>query len=404
MLGERSSRVVIARAVRLVLAAIVMAMIVTSCDAGSGNSDGGVTSSLSCPVVGTAPITVLVGARSNSYVPELPQGLAQVLTSAASSGQQVTLIRVDGRPEPFFAERFEYVANNGPARQDELNFFLDTISSEFREGAVAQVSEVDVLSALSLASRATSPGGTIFVLDSGLQTVQPLDFRQDGLLLADPVDIVTYLSNFSLLPDLTGTNVAFVGIGNTALPQEGLDNRLRGNLRGIWRAIGEASGACVDMVEVGSPQVSVEDAPPVSVVPLPLPPPPPAQNACGDTVLDERNNVGFLPDTATFRDEVAARMQIGLIVDQVRDGGQRIELVGTTARSGTPEGQVRLSEERAQRVRDIMIELGVSGDRISVVGAGAYSDEFYIPDGGPEALNPAQAVLNRRVVVRLTCP
>ena len=124
---------------------------------------------------------------------------------------------------------------------------------------------------------------------------------------------------------------------------------------------------------------------------------------CGDTELGEQNNVGFEPGTTTFRNENAARREIGLVVDQARDGAQHIDLIGTTARYGPRDTQLDLSRRRAEKVRDIMIELGFGGDRISLSGVGSYSD-LYQSDGGPEQLDPGKAVRNRRVVARLICP
>jgi outer membrane protein OmpA-like peptidoglycan-associated protein len=380
---------------------VVLALLVTAC--ASGNDPGPAPQSvLRCPVSTSAPMTILIGARANSTVPELPAALIDVLKKVADAQQQITLVRLDGRPDPFFREALTYTTNTGPAREDELNVFLGELAAQFREPALAKVPEADVLSALSLASRTTPAGGTVVMLDSGLQTVAPLDFRENDLLLAEPNDVADFLTKAELLPDLARRNLVLVGTGDTAAPQERLNDRLRTNLRGIWRTIGEAGSACVDDVPVGGREVSVEGVPTVSTVVLPVPPEPAKQ--CGDTVLGEQNNVGFLPDRTDFRDEAAARTEIGLIVDQARDGNQQIELIGTTARSGPRASQIDLAKRRANRVRDIMVEQGISPKRVTATGVGSFSDEFYLTDGGPEKLDPAIASKNRRVIARLTCP
>lgn len=384
---------------RLVLG-IALALLVTAC--GDDPSTAEQQSALRCPVSASAPMTIIVGARANSAVPELPAPLVEVLKKVADAQQQITLVRLDGRPDPFFRQTLTYKTNTGPARDDELNIFLGTVASQFRGPALAQVPEADVLSALSVASRTTAAGGTVVLLDSGLQTVAPLDFRENDLLLAEPADVADFLTEARLLPDLARRNLVLVGTGDTAAPQERLDDRFRANLRGIWRSIGEAASACVDDVPVGGREVSVEDVPAVSTVALPEPPDPPPP--CGDTVLGEQNNVGFLPHRTDFRDDPAARAQIQLIVDQARDGKQQIKLIGTTARHGPRADQIDLAERRATRVRDIMVEQGIAENRITVSGVGSFSDEFYIPDGGPDNLDPAIASKNRRVVARLTCP
>lgn len=389
-----------ANRLRATAGAVALATLVTACGGGDGPTQ--LLPVLSCPASSSAPMTIVIGARANSAVPELPASLVQLLTDVADAQQQITLVRLDGMPDPFFRETLNYTTNTGPAREDELNAFLEKVAAQFSSGALATVPEADVLSALSVASRTTPAGGTVVMLDSGLQTVTPLDFRVNDLLLAEPGEVVDFLTDAELVPDLAGRNLVFVGLGDTAAPQPGLDDRLRRNLRAIWNAVGDAGGACIDDADAGNRQISVEGVPAVGTVPLPQPLSPPTQ--CGDTVLGEQNDVGFLPGTTDFRNEGVARTEIGRIVDQARDGNQRIELIGTTARAGTREGEIRLSQQRAGRVRDIMVEQGITADRITVTGVGSYSDEFYIPDGGPDSLDPAIAAQNRRVIARLTCP
>lgn len=377
-----------------------MVALVVSVLTGCSNDAPAGAAALRCPTPATAPMTVVIGARANSTVPTLPDGLATLLTEVAAAELPITLIRLDGKPQSVFRDNLTYTKKTGPARDEELAAFLSSVRAAFTGPALAQAPEADVLAALSEASRATPAGGTIVMLDSGLQTTAPLDFRRDDLLLAEPVDIVEYLQRSELLPDLAGRSLVLVGLGNTAEPQPVLDGRLRRNLLDIWRAIGEAGRACVDVVETSDPPVSVPDAPPVGLVPPP--PPPPRPTTCGDTVLGEQNNVGFRPDTTVFRDESAARAEIGKIADVARDGRQRIELIGTSARHGSRDGQIDLSQRRADRVRDILIEAGIATDRITTRGVGSYS-EFYIPDGGPDNLDPGPASQNRRVIARLSC-
>lgn len=352
-----------------------------------------------CPTKTSAPLAVVIGARANSAVPVLPADLGGLLNDTAGAGQRIVLVRLDGNPEPVLDAAAVLDGANDGTRDDQLGAFLDLVAGAFSAKAIAP--EADVLAALSLAGRSTGPGSTIVVLDSGLQTTAPLDFRKDDLLLAQPGDVKDYLAKEELLPDLAGRTLLLVGMGNTADPQPRLDDHLRRNLVDIWTAVGEGSGACVQAVLTGAAQHSVPGVPPVGVVALPEPVPPP--DRCGDIVLSEENNVGFTENTTDFRDEAAARAEIGSIVDRARDGGQRIEVLGTTARWGSREGQVDLSRRRAERVKQIMVEQGIAEERISTDGEGSYSS-FYVPDGGPDALVPGPAGRNRRVIVQLICP
>ena len=268
----------------------------------------------------------------------------------------------------------------------------------------AAAAEADVLSALSLAGRQTTPGGTVIMLDSGLQTVAPLDFRQSDLLLAEPADIVEYLRSQQLLPMLEGRRLIMLGLGEVAAPQAKLDQRLIDRVTAIWRAVGEAAGACVEDIQGlgGRESTSVTAVPPVGLVPLPAPVPP--RGRCDEFVLDGRNNVGFTPGTTTFRNESDARAEIQKIVDLAVNDVQRVEVIGTTARQGTRAYQIDLANARAQKVADIMAERGIDRSRMTAVtGVGSFSD-YYTEDGGPGTLNPGKAEQNRRVIVKLVCP
>ena len=107
--------------------------------------------------------------------------------------------------------------------------------------------DVDVLDALEIAGQAVRAacdhGGTIYLEDSGLQEIGPLNFRVSALIAADPTDVVKFLKREHELPDLAGITVVLVGIGDTAPPQSLLSIAQQNNLIAIWSAIVRAGGA-----------------------------------------------------------------------------------------------------------------------------------------------------------------
>jgi hypothetical protein len=85
----------------------------------------------------------------------------------------------------------------------------------------------------------------VIIIDSGLQTTEPLDFG-DGLLGDDPKTIVSYLSTHGELPSLAGRHVDFVGLGWTAAPQPTLGTTYQNALVQTWEDIASAAHAsCV---------------------------------------------------------------------------------------------------------------------------------------------------------------
>ena len=76
----------------------------------------------------------------------------------------------------------------------------------------------------------------------------------------------------------------------------------------------------------------------------------------------------------------------------------QVKLVGTIAHYGTDAGDSGLSRQRAQRVREVLVDLGVDGSRIAAHGDGW--GPFPAKDSPP---NPADDQRNRRVVISITC-
>ena len=73
----------------------------------------------------------------------------------------------------------------------------------------------------------------------------------------------------------------------------------------------------------------------------------------------------------------------------------KLLLIGSTAGDVTNEFTLNLSQERADAVKDTLIELGVDASRIITVGMGS-SDPWHIPNVGYKG---AEASANRKVVL-----
>lgn len=388
----------------LVLTGALVAGCSSGEDAAGGGFSGGGGSALSCPAP-VGPMAFAVSGRSNSPEPGLPQAVqdatVSVLSRSVDEGYEprITLINVDGRPTSAGNDTFRTDAGNAIAAEDDRNAFLDGFGSAVTE-LRAQTPEVDVLGALDLAGRSAGGNrpGTVVLVDSGLSTVAPLDFRQRGLLEAPPEETVDALRASNALPDLEGTTVVLAGLGDVAEPQPALSPAQRQSLVALWTAVATAGGAsCVAVVPEPRGGDAPTDAPPVSVVDLP---PPPAITPGRATALPDDNSVGFRPDTADFRDRNAARGVLAPFAQFLTESpNRRIALTGTSARAGTPQGQVDLSTRRAEAVKALLVELGAPADRISTRGVGSQFPG-YVNDVGPDGRQlPGPASSNRTVIV-----
>ncbi|WP_051795042.1 OmpA family protein [Kibdelosporangium aridum] len=356
-----------------------------------------------CELRNDRPLAIAVGARANVPRPELSKEVTELTERVVTEREQLTMIRIDGTPKIIFDEPPPPRGGSPTGDKKLVDDYLAVARKAFSDKTTAQVPQADVLRALSLAGDATARGGTIVLLDSGLQTVDPVNFTTDGFLLSDPAEVVGHLKNAerNLLPDLAGRTVVLSGFAKVASPQPTLDDDLSRRVRAIWRAIAEAAGACVNEEPLSTTDDSAKNVPPVALVPLPAPPPP--KPSCEPFVLTERQ-VSFIPDTAQFRQPDAARAAVQPLVEAMRDGRQRVELVGSTASSGSVAGRQALSEQRAAAVKTMLVELGADSNRITTRGVGS-SGPDHVPDVGPRGeLLPGPAALNRKVVVNVSCP
>jgi OmpA-OmpF porin, OOP family len=350
-----------------------------------------------CPTAARPGLAVAVGGRANNPAPVVPDRVGELIDKAVTDGTGINVIRVDGHPSIACALSFKSDAANPVARADDLNRYKRQARGIV--GATrAKEQEANPLQALVLASQAAGPGGPVVLIDSGLQTVAPLDFKVPGLLDADPDAVASALSDRGYLPDLSGHTVVLVGIGYTAAPQPSLDERRRVNLVHIWEKIVTAAGATVETMTMPNTADAPENLP--SVSPVEVPPVDVIRIGCNtDSILSNDGAVGFQPNSTSFVDSARSRQALAeFAAFLTRNGDAKASLVGSIAHYGTDGGDSGLSRLRAQRVREVLVDLGVDGSRITAHGAGW--GPFPTKDGPP---SPADDQRNRRVVVSITC-
>jgi outer membrane protein OmpA-like peptidoglycan-associated protein len=373
--------------------AVLVAGSVVAC-----GSSGGDSAKLSCPDAAVAGLAVALGGRANSPAPVLPSSLGAMIDKVMDDRKGVTAIRVDGEPKIVCGLRFTANPKATEAKKEERKKFRRLVGTVLNRTHAVRP-EADPLRALSYAANAAQPGGTVMLVDSGLQTVPPLDFRANDLLYADPDAVVRDLKRRGLLPDLRERVVVLAGIGYVADPQADLDDATRQRLVTMWERLVRAGGATD--VKVLTEPVTKESAvkqPTVSPVTIRV-----VENAkpgCGqEIILPDDGAVGFVPNTATIKDPARARALLGQVATWMAENGHAtVALVGTVAHYGPDQGNGGLSRARAQRVAELLRELGVPGNRVSARGDGW--GPFPSKDAPPD---PTYDQQNRRVVLRFSC-
>ena len=107
-------------------------------------------------------------------------------------------------------------------------------------------------------------------------------------------------------------------------------------------------------------------------------------------------------DGVELTEEARAELATVIASPQVSKGG-RITLRGHSDSGGSDEANVRASQERAEAVRDWMVENGVAEERITVIAFGEQNpaEPNALPDGTP---NEEGRAANRRVEIEVAAP
>ncbi|MBE6827501.1 MAG: hypothetical protein E7514_02660 [Ruminococcaceae bacterium] len=118
------------------------------------------------------------------------------------------------------------------------------------------------------------------------------------------------------------------------------------------------------------------------------------------TKLSEET-VGFRPNTAELIDEASAKSAIKSLSEELATRPDTVNLVGSTASYGDTSNCLALSVARCEVIRNILIEQGISPDRIRIYGIGrGESSSFRVKDTDDSGrLIENEAKKNRFVLV-----
>jgi flagellar motor protein MotB len=350
--------------------------------------------------VHSGQLAIVVGAHANAPTGPLTGKGAWARDVAAAQGSDFQLVVGDGAPYVAADEALTVDAADEAARQAQREANRETIDAAVEE-ATARTPESDLLAALTLAAQhpVSAPGlRVVLVRDSGLSTTGVLDFRQPGLLDADPEEVADSLADVGQLPALSGVQVVFQGVGETLPSQPDLDPVRKVQLEAIWDAVLRRAGAVDVVFESPTDQRPPSgELPPVSPVELSAP------LRCEDGVLTvSGGGMAYRPATSELLDPQAAEDLLRPVAERITSEGLIAEVFGHYAAVGEENRRRELTEERAQAVANVLIDLGVPVSQLRVQGFGS---DFpgYVPDRDPAGrLVPATAALNRTVVLEFS--
>ena len=321
------------------------------------------------------------------------QAIVDWLYKVAYSHGTVTMATIEGSPRVFFQAKVDEADVKGLSRKKQKSIAEDytgQMQTAYKEGKPI-TPEVDTLKSITLASRSLIDVGgekILVIVDSGLQTIGYLNFT-NGLLEADPKDIVDALIQLKALPDLSGVRCIWIGLGGTFAPQEELSERQKANLETIWESVLYAAGAeSVEFNHGYSTGTAYKSAPPVTTVPVesevlnvatttktvdptidvkPL-----------ETVILDETRLQFLGDQAVFADEAQAQRVLESTANTlINHPNNNVYILGTTAGSdGNSDYTMKLSQARADVVKTKLVSMGVPESQMRAIGLGS-SDPYH---------------------------
>lgn len=256
---------------------------------------------------------------------------------------------------------------------------------------------------VGLSSARIPHGLPVYVFSSGIDLTAPTDFR-DLAWETSPEEITEVANSAKAVPDLKGADVEFFLASPTASQE--IRAAQTEYLHSVWSALLVNAGASsVTFTDgVSGEAASTEHVP---VVPLPDLPGTPVPAKPNPVEPDKfsctfKTTSGFVPDTAKLLDEDAVRASLADCVSRIAPGSSvRVDgwvaYYGLMGADGTPaaSGDVKLSQARAEKVKSVLVTMGVPGHTITTKGWGAVNQ--------PDPRHPT-AQSNRVCVITVTPP
>jgi outer membrane protein OmpA-like peptidoglycan-associated protein len=228
----------------------------------------------------------------------------------------------------------------------------------------------------------------MIVYDSGLSTTSLLNFATQNIIDEPIESIVSQLESYHAIPDLTGIDIIWIGLGQTCGEQENLTSSYKYKLQEIWTAILEAGGATsvtFDKTPLTAEEYSGK-LPACSTVPIVV-----DSLELTELITDEEmpevikwdgnSNIQFLGNVADFADPEIAESELAPIAEYlVSHPDESVYIFGMTATVIGGDLGIELSEARAGACREKLLEAGVNENQVITIGLGQLDNPLRTAD------------------------
>lgn len=324
----------------------------------------------------------------------------------------ISVVNADGKPEIVHAASYDLEDKYKSASEEKLDMDARSKATNIilsMQSIMADDPEVDYLESLRLAVRTLSSlegydSKTIVLMGTGLSTTGVMNFS-NNLISAEPEMVINLLNEKSEIPDFKGITVYSQQLGDVAAPQQELTSAQRIKLEKIYGGIVETGGGNFVYNEIiANPVDDTKQYPTVTPVKLPSD----APISFEEVVFEEENifeepvflteeKIGFVADKDVFLNPSEASETLRPVAEYLASHPSiSIVLAGTTAGDSDSDFTLTLSRKRAETVKNALIDVGVSADRIITIGLGSEKDPWHVYNAGYDG---AAASGNRKVVL-----
>ena len=230
------------------------------------------------PEIEATDIAIVSGYHQNAVTPPINNSeILKAFEYSTRNNGSVTIVVNDGDPAAVVDFEIDESAVSGLSEarlEQQISEVIDSTNNALASSK-ANDPEVDTFEAIKQAARGlTGEAGDkcLYILDSGLSTEGELNVLSENLhRLIDVQPIVDKLQKDHALPDLTGVQVVWIGLGDAADKQEDLTSRNKNTLKELWEAVLTTSGAEVTfknlpLTEEGSTDRELPEVTPIPIV------------------------------------------------------------------------------------------------------------------------------------------
>ncbi len=379
--------------IAMFLTVVVISLCFVGCGA-NDSEDSGIT----------GPTNIAVGIQNtrNCAAIDIDSALEAELEDALlENGTSVDLYEIDGDPYRVNQDTIDADYESGLSktnRQTQCENLLNKIKKIINTAAIPVTPEVDILRGLTTLTNAVnsmsynnSNAKQIFLVSNMLSTSGVINFAESSIYV-DLEDYANFVSKE--MPNLTGITVTFF-IADTDDQQE-IPNSDKERLKSFYQAIINGAGGSVKFAEQTSSNGEVDKSswPAVTTVDI-------RNSTYSGEVLDVtlEESVLFKSDSTEWIDEQAAEDTLSSLVDAINDSDDEVVVAGSTATtSSSEERHIEFSLQRANKVKDMLIDLGADSSKLIAIGIGKSYERYRVPDSGQYA-NETNHSKNRCVFI-----